>query len=78
MSFLANGTPSVDSFFCIGGILLSYLSTDIIVKTFNNLPNFMSNYVLYLANRWIRLTPYVMIVAWSIVRSLFSVMSHNL
>ena len=30
-----SATVSVDSFFCIGGLLLAYLSTDKILKSFN-------------------------------------------
>ena len=32
-----NATVSVDTFFCIGGLLLAYLSTDKILKSFNTI-----------------------------------------
>ena len=60
-------TVSVDSFFVIGGLLLSYLSTDKLIKTFSTAASFITNYVLFLVSRWMRLTPMVMIAAWSIV-----------
>ena len=34
-SAIFGATVSVDSFFCIGGLLLAYLSTDKILKSFN-------------------------------------------
>ena len=45
-SFLFNATPSVDSFFVIGAILLAYLSTETIVAKFNTPVNFITSYSL--------------------------------
>ena len=45
-SILYNATPSVDSFFVIGAILLAYLSTETIIAKFNTPINFLSSYAL--------------------------------
>ena len=45
-SFITSGTPSVDSFFCVGGMLLAYLSTETIIKTFNSVPKFCMNWTM--------------------------------
>lgn len=55
------------SFFCLGGLLLAYLSTDTIVKTFNTVPAFCLNWMFFMGNRWMRITPMVMAVGWTIV-----------
>ena len=74
LSILFNGTLSVDSFFVIGAILLAYLSTDALIKklpmqgfSVRTLLNFLTTYAIYLVNRWMRLTPYIMIVTWSLI-----------
>ena len=36
-SAIFNATVCVDTFFCIGGLLLAYLSTDKIIKSFNTI-----------------------------------------
>lgn len=46
---------------------MAYLSTETIIKTFNSVPKFFMNWTLFMANRWMRITPYVMAVAWSAV-----------
>ena len=48
-------------------MLLAYLSTDTIVATFSTIPAFCVNWILFMGNRWMRLTPMVMAVAWAIV-----------
>ena len=42
-SAIFGATVSVDSFFCIGGLLLAYLSTDKILKSFNTFRRHMFN-----------------------------------
>lgn len=50
-----NGTFSVDSFFCIGGVLSSYLTLKHLNKTKGKL-----NYPIMLLQRYLRLTPLVL------------------
>ena len=64
--FLYAGESAVDSFFCIGGLLLAYLSTDNFIKLSKSSSRFFKSFILHLANRWMRLTPLVMAVAWSV------------
>ena len=45
-SIIYNATPSVDSFFVMGAILLAYLSTETIIAKFNTPINFLSSYAL--------------------------------
>ena len=74
LSILFNGTLSVDIFFVIGAILLAYLSTDALIKklpmagfSVKSFLNFLTTYAIYLVNRWMRLTPYIMVVTWSLI-----------
>ena len=46
---------------------MAYLYTDTNIKTFNSPQSFAINWFLYMTNRWMRITPMVMIVAWTIV-----------
>ena len=48
-------------------MLLAYLSTESIIEAFNSITMFSVRWVLFMANRWMRITPYVLALAWSIV-----------
>ena len=63
---LTGGTISVDTFFTIGGLLTSYLAT----KTWNSakrsgMAAVCKTYILYILNRYARLTPMLAVLVWS-------------
>ena len=54
--YFHGSTLCVDSFFLIGGLLVSYIATNVVKRTFRGV-RAIPAYFLYLLNRYMRLTP---------------------